>query len=198
MSSSSVMSQRLLKKHFWTALIGVFVMSLILIASYSHDKVISHVRSVTRLPAWGKTDDTALSKIIDALYKPSVLSITAQSFTDETGEVFHLTQEPTYTEPLGKRVLILDVDTRPMTDDGQVFSPGGLSWPNPDPMSAGLLSHYLFGESRKECKSLDPSPQFFSSFLYRCRSATRRICSRQPKLTDDDLQLESTATTISL
>ncbi|KAJ2969649.1 hypothetical protein NQ176_g8554 [Zarea fungicola] len=144
--STSLFSHRLLNKHFWTALISIFVISLILIAFYPHQKLVKVTQAVAHLPAFGGfTDDTSFGHIIDALYRPYIHPITATNFTDATGETFRLEGEPYYTEGLGKRVLILDADTRPMTDNGQLLSKGGMKWPNPEPMAAGMLSHYLYG-----------------------------------------------------
>ncbi|OAR05003.1 hypothetical protein LLEC1_02759 [Akanthomyces lecanii] len=144
--SNSIILQRLTKQHSLTFLIGFLILSFVFLARHSHEQVFDYVRGSAHQPAFDRVDATALEKVIEALYKPRVHSITAESFTDDTGEVFHLTGKPFYEQKLGSRVLILDADTRPMTDDGQLFSKGGVKWPNTDAMSAGILSHYLYAK----------------------------------------------------
>lgn len=175
--STSLLSQRLSNKHFWTALISIFVISLILIAFYPNRKPVEETRTAAHLPAFGGfTDDTSFGHIIDALYRPYIHPITAPDFTDAAGETFRLEGEPYYTEGLGKRVLILDADTRPMTDDGQLISKGGMKWPNPEPMAAGMLSHYLYGKLNL-CKARKRSSSHVLS-----KSLTGLTCSKNPWL----------------
>ncbi|KAF2763251.1 hypothetical protein EJ05DRAFT_496081 [Pseudovirgaria hyperparasitica] len=84
--------------------------------------------------------------ILRALYQSSVVDIDASSFIDLSGERHNLsTSEPLrFTSRLGKRLLILDVDTRPLDGEGQVFSTDAPRWDNLHYLSAGILSHQLF------------------------------------------------------
>jgi hypothetical protein len=92
-------------------------------------------------------DDISMATIIKALYSPILHPIDASNFTDEDGEVHKLQGEPRFKEKLGKRVLILDIDSRPLTGDGQLMNEE-LKWKGMRPLSAGMLSHFMFGTRR--------------------------------------------------
>lgn len=89
-------------------------------------------------------DDISMSTIIKALYGPILHPVDAANFTDEDGDVYRLHGEPRYKEKLGKKVLILDIDSRALKGDGQLMNPQ-LKWKGMRPLSAGMLSHYMFG-----------------------------------------------------
>lgn len=91
------------------------------------------------------TDSNVLARFIRDLYQPVLHPITAPSFTDEVGRTYHVAREPVYTSTFGKRLLILDIDSRPMNEDGQVMSLNDIKWPGLQPMAAGFMSHYLYG-----------------------------------------------------
>jgi hypothetical protein len=88
-------------------------------------------------------DDDSMTTVIKALYEPILHSATAQNFTDDDGEVYQLSGEPRFKEKLGKRVLVLDIDSRPLTSPGQLMS-DELKWKGMRPLSAGMLSHYTY------------------------------------------------------
>ena len=92
------------------------------------------------------TDDISMSTIIKALYGPILHPIDAANFTDEEGDVYRLNSDPKFREKLGKRVLILDIDSRPLTGKGQLMN-SDLKWNDMRPLSAGMLSHFMYGES---------------------------------------------------
>ncbi|KAJ3483461.1 hypothetical protein NLG97_g7300 [Lecanicillium saksenae] len=84
---------------------------------------------------------------VEGLLRSLVHPVDAPSFTIETGEVYHLKSVPRYKSPLGKRVLVLDIDSRPMTNaGGGVFHKAALKWQGLDPMAAGILSHHLYAK----------------------------------------------------
>lgn len=85
-----------------------------------------------------------MAAVIKALYQPILHPIDAANFTDEDGETHHLVGEPRYKEKLGKKVLILDIDSRPLKGEGQLMNET-LKWKGMRPLSAGMLSHYMFG-----------------------------------------------------
>jgi hypothetical protein len=88
-------------------------------------------------------EDTSMSTIIKALYGPILHPIDAANFTDEDGDVYRLSGKPKFTQKLGKKVLILDIDSRPLTGKGQLMNKE-LKWKGMRPLSAGMLSHYMF------------------------------------------------------
>jgi hypothetical protein len=65
-------------------------------------------------------DDITMPTIIKALYGPILHPVDAANFTDEDGDVYRLHGPPKFTEKLGKKVLILDIDSRPLTGEGQL------------------------------------------------------------------------------
>lgn len=85
-----------------------------------------------------------MSAIIKSLYRPILHPVDAANFTDEDGEIYHLHGKPKFNQKLGKKVLILDIDSRPLTGEGQLMSKE-LKWKGMRPLSAGMLSHYMFG-----------------------------------------------------
>jgi hypothetical protein len=89
-------------------------------------------------------DDVSMATIIKALYGPILHPIDAPNFIDEDGDVYRLAGEPKFKSKLGKKVLILDIDSRPLTEKGQLMDPQ-LKWKGMRSLSAGMLGHYMFG-----------------------------------------------------
>jgi hypothetical protein len=82
------------------------------------------------------------------IYKPFIRPITAPSFTSPEGKVYHVSgNEMTFTEPLGRRVLILDADSRPLDGPGMLLNESQMAYDRMTPHTAGMLNHYLYGES---------------------------------------------------
>jgi hypothetical protein len=94
--------------------------------------------------------------IIKALYGPILHPVDAANFTDEDGDVYRLQGEPRFKQKLGKRVLILDIDSRPLTGPGQLMD-DNLKWKGMRPLSAGMLSHYMFGTANPRFPPLAPT-----------------------------------------
>jgi hypothetical protein len=90
--------------------------------------------------------------MIKALYGPILHPVDAANFTDEDGDVYRLHGSPKFTQKLGKRVLILDIDSRSLTGEGQLMN-SDLKWKGMRPLSAGMLSHYMFGTSPITCRA---------------------------------------------
>ncbi|KAF2850152.1 hypothetical protein T440DRAFT_115295 [Plenodomus tracheiphilus IPT5] len=90
-------------------------------------------------------DDVSMSTIIKALYGPILHPVDAANFTDEDGDIYRLHGEPKFKAKLGKKVLILDIDSRPLTGEGQLMNEE-LKWKGMRPLSAGMLSHYMFAK----------------------------------------------------
>ncbi|KAL2264341.1 hypothetical protein VTK26DRAFT_6584 [Humicola hyalothermophila] len=85
--------------------------------------------------------------LIRALWAPLVLPMTAPTFTSQWKNTqLHLPppEELIHTQPLGKRVCILDVDTRDLDGEGSIFADSPPQWDNLKNPSAGFLSHYLY------------------------------------------------------
>lgn len=84
--------------------------------------------------------------LIRALWAPLVVPITAPTFTTLGGIEKRLPapEELVHTQPLGKRICILDVDTRDLDGDGSIFWDKLPSWDKLGRPSAGYISHYLY------------------------------------------------------
>lgn len=84
--------------------------------------------------------------LIRALWAPLVLPITAPSFTTLDGTKMRLPPagELIHHQSLGKRICILDIDTRDLNGDGSIFSDQAPRWDSLGSPSAGFLSHYLY------------------------------------------------------
>jgi hypothetical protein len=88
--------------------------------------------------------------------------ITAASFTtlDGTEKRLPPPEELVHTQPLGKRVCILDVDTRDLAGDGSIFSHELPPWDKLGSPSAGFLSHYLYAQIHGYTYKFIRAPQY--------------------------------------
>lgn len=92
-------------------------------------------------------DDISMATVIKALYSPILHPVDAPEFVDEDGDTHKLPAgTPRFREKLGKKILILDIDSRPLTGEGQLMNKD-LKWKGMRALSAGMLSHYMFGTS---------------------------------------------------
>lgn len=147
---SSYLRQRQMPRQLINVFGGMAVVIIFLYIAMSNRRVSPDSLPTTRLADSvhrsgvlpGPT--TAMAELLKVLYRPSVHSITEPSFTDENGTVYNITGEPGFKKSLGKRLLILDVDTRNMTGEGCILNEEGVKWPGTEPMTAGILSHYLY------------------------------------------------------
>ena len=87
--------------------------------------------------------NTALEKNIKNLFASSLTSPTQPNFTDEQGYLFELAEAPRYTQGLGKRILILDLETRPLKSI-EDWARGGYDWAAVDHVSGGVFNHYTY------------------------------------------------------
>ncbi|KAH8703180.1 hypothetical protein BGW36DRAFT_312173 [Talaromyces proteolyticus] len=81
--------------------------------------------------------------LIPLLYKPFVHPVDASKFVNHDGQTYELTEPPRFTEPLGKKVLILDVDTRPLNGEGGMLNET-MQYDSITHQTAGMLNHYLY------------------------------------------------------
>lgn len=102
-----------------------------------------------------------LEDIVHALWKPLVTSITAESFVDHNGVVQTLGKvEQHWTAPLGNKLCIVDIDTRPLSNEHQIFNPENVAWKDLDMVGSGMLNHYLYGTSSS---SILPTPSLLTA-----------------------------------
>lgn len=103
-----------------------------------------------------------LEDIVQSLWKPLVTPITDESFVDHNGAVQTLGDkaEQHWKQPLGKKLCIVDIDTRPLSGDHQIFNPGNVAWKDLDTLGSGMLNHYLYGTFSLRAISVSSSTHF--------------------------------------
>jgi hypothetical protein len=87
----------------------------------------------------------SIKDIIHVLFEPLKVSPTESlSFQDNTAAL-KLPSEVRFKKPLGKRILILDLETRPLKSTEQYFK-GDYNWGNLDHISGGVFNHYVYAQ----------------------------------------------------
>jgi hypothetical protein len=85
--------------------------------------------------------------LIPLLYKPFLHSVDAPRFVSDNGDTYELPENPPrFTQSLGKKILVLDVDTRSLDGEGGMLSES-IQYETMTPHTAGMLNHYLYGMS---------------------------------------------------
>ncbi|KAI9691994.1 MAG: hypothetical protein M1820_009612 [Bogoriella megaspora] len=75
---------------------------------------------------------------------PFPIPITSQVASFPTEDQFGLPYPSLYPKPLGKDVLILDVDSRRFDQEGELMNESPLDWQNSKWATAGRLGHYFY------------------------------------------------------
>jgi hypothetical protein len=89
---------------------------------------------------------TSVQDQIYSFYRPLVHNITDPTFTSDDGEVFTVVGEPRIKSSMGKRVIILTVDSRPRDKVGELLAKDPLKYASTNPSAFGALNHYLYGK----------------------------------------------------
>ncbi|KAF1995337.1 hypothetical protein P154DRAFT_538830 [Amniculicola lignicola CBS 123094] len=86
---------------------------------------------------------TSINEIIRQLFAPLKIGPAQPEFAIEDGTKFTLPENPLYTKKLGKEVLVLDLDTRPLasTED---YLKGEYDWRKIGHVSGGVFNHYTY------------------------------------------------------
>jgi len=71
--------------------------------------------------------------------------MTADYFVDPTDGEVYFTNQTIWTNPLGKKLCIIDVDTRPLNEAGQLMNQD-FNWQTSEGVSVGMLNHYLYAK----------------------------------------------------
>lgn len=87
---------------------------------------------------------SAFQTLLRKLYRPSQ-DIDATVFQDYSGTEWQLKDEPLWTKPLGKKLCIVDIDTRPLDGKDEILDENPLNWDSTHPLAAGMLNHYMYG-----------------------------------------------------
>ena len=95
----------------------------------------------------------SLSNSLHTLYKPILHPITSRTYTDANGKWFETKEDadaPWWDKPLGKNVLIVDIDTRVPNGSNEIWSDTRLNWERMSEkgdngmVSASFMNHYLY------------------------------------------------------
>lgn len=91
--------------------------------------------------------DTRMTDLIRTIWAPLLHPITAENFTYDD-EVYQRKGPPRFTKPLGKKVLILDVDSRTLDSEGMLMNKKPQGWMQLKASSAGFMGHWMYGKSQ--------------------------------------------------
>lgn len=87
-----------------------------------------------------------MSQLVPYLWKPYLHRINSTTFTTRRGLQYQIPEgAQRWTQPLGKKLLILDVDTRPNDGPGGLLNDTKLDVANVTGRTAGLMNHYMYG-----------------------------------------------------
>lgn len=97
-------------------------------------------------------DPSHFGKTIHSLYAPIVHSVTAKKYVDFAGVEHRIEGEPHWTKGLGKKVLIVDMDTRIPNGKNGVWNPEAMNYEALDAedgtqmVSTALLNHFMYSQ----------------------------------------------------
>jgi hypothetical protein len=83
--------------------------------------------------------------LIQALYAPRLHPVDWPNYVDFEGLEHQMNLEASWTESLGSRLCIVDIDTRPLNESNQIMNKGHLNWDSTQYTAAGMLNHYIYG-----------------------------------------------------
>lgn len=131
---------------------GVFLHSITRLYSIRNPlHIISHHSSASA---------STVSDAFRILFDQIRLPVDADSYTDEYGEAFPISEEgPYWVEPLKNRILIVDTDTRIPQGENELWHEGRMNWDTitdtgEGMISAGQMNHFLYGMVYKEPQNL--------------------------------------------
>ncbi|CAI6331774.1 unnamed protein product [Periconia digitata] len=110
-------------------------------AGHEHDSLASAAADSSKTPA--------VTDIIPLLFKSLIINPAEPSFTYiDDGEAHNLTKltlppKPRYKKPMGKNILILDLETRPLPSSKD-FEKGEFHWKKLNHVSGGVFNHYAY------------------------------------------------------
>ncbi|KAI5456017.1 hypothetical protein BGZ63DRAFT_368002 [Mariannaea sp. PMI_226] len=99
--------------------------------------------------------------LIQALWKPSLHDLNATTFTTDEGYEYEVLEaNRRWNEPLGKKLIILDVDTRIHTNTGDLMNTDPLYYKNLTGRTGGWMNHYLYAMIHGYDYRLVRAPEF--------------------------------------
>lgn len=119
-----------------TIFVCMFLLTTAWPVYYATSTLLSHLY-------WKSEASSITSALLEELYGGLKIPIGQETFTTPSQETYSVPQVH-WNQPLGKQVLILDVDTRPLNGSGQYLQDPSSSWDLMDSRATGLLNHYLY------------------------------------------------------
>ena len=105
-------------------------------------------------PQPSRQTSISYSEALHALYKPLILNHTAPTYKDlQDGKLYELNNtQPAWRHSLRKDLCIVDIDTRGLADENQIFNETFV-WQDLEGVSNGMLNHYMYGRFAREHKA---------------------------------------------
>ncbi|KAF2472591.1 uncharacterized protein BDR25DRAFT_220233 [Lindgomyces ingoldianus] len=89
------------------------------------------------------TPPISMEEVIRLLYARVKIPVDQQIFTDYDGTEHELPANPRYKKKLGKDVLIVDLETRPLESEKE-WREGHFDWTKLNHVSGGVFQHYIY------------------------------------------------------
>ncbi|KAF2103947.1 putative subunit of Golgi mannosyltransferase complex [Rhizodiscina lignyota] len=86
-----------------------------------------------------------LRDLFRALHSPSI-PVHAESYKEFGGQEWQREGEALWTDSLGQRLCIIDLDDRARDTDGQIFNEKSWNFDTANGLSAGVLNHYMYAQ----------------------------------------------------
>ncbi|CAO2652121.1 Nn.00g004040.m01.CDS01 [Neocucurbitaria sp. VM-36] len=134
-------------QRYYIAVVAVFlVVASCSFYLFRSDEPIAY-EPVAKVPY--RSSKATLRDTITQLFESIKHDPTSPGYIDASGRYFKGGNETVWTEPLGKKVLIVDIDTRIPTGENQILNPDKLDWEHLDMHGGGLVSnailnHYFY------------------------------------------------------
>ncbi|CAO2648121.1 Nn.00g090430.m01.CDS01 [Neocucurbitaria sp. VM-36] len=138
---------------------AAFVMAIFFVAQlfFGPERTVQGVKDTThKIIKATQQQPLSATASIQALWSSIRLPITAKTYTDPDGKQFNLTSKPNWLKPLGKDVLIIDIDTRQPTGYNQILNTTKVNWEklgdgtymddNIGLTSSAIFNHYLYSQ----------------------------------------------------
>jgi hypothetical protein len=77
-----------------------------------------------------------------------IIPVDAPFYTAPNGTRYSLTSDPVFTKSLGKKLCIVDIDTRPFNGSDELMDPKKLDWSKFAHQGVGMMNHYAYSTYR--------------------------------------------------
>lgn len=111
----------------------------------------SNARSYSSLPVFKDRARNHLPQELQPLWHGSIHKLSSPSFTTEDGKTFEIAPDVHRRGTLGKKILLIDVDSRLDLSEGAMLNTQTPKKGTMKGRTAGILNHFLYGE-------IDPFP----------------------------------------